>query len=112
MDDDLHFEVKDFQGRIIRCTEVHWQDHILGVNHPYMNGAENDVVSALQHPEHGFRCFDRIYPNRRVYYKLSESKDYFIKVVVEFKDRPCNGTGYLVTAYMPDEMTDGEKPEI
>jgi hypothetical protein len=34
------------------------------------------------------------------------------KVIVEFKDNECNGIGYVVTAYMPEDITPNEKPEL
>ena len=111
--EELHIDGTDFKGRRIICTESRWKEHIIGdPNHPYMEGAESEVIEAIQDPEYGFRCIDRDYPNRRVYYKMSKSKDYWIKVIVRYKDDNCSGIGTVWTAYMPDEMTDGEIPEL
>ena len=77
-----------------------------------MEGAEQEVIDALHHPLHGFRCIDRIYKNRRIYYKVSKTQDYYTKVIVVFDDDSCNGAGKVLTAYQPDEMTDGEMPEF
>jgi hypothetical protein len=91
VDKNIHFEVTDFKGRVIICEESTWNDHIVGgPNHPYMEGNEQEVIDALQNPEYGFRCHDRAYKNCRIYYKLSNTKDYFTKVIVEYVDDQCN----------------------
>jgi len=77
-----------------------------------MEEQEAGVIDAIQHPDYGLRHIDTQYPKRRVYYKASKTKDYFLKVVVEFDDENCNGTGKIVTAYMPDDIKPGEKPEL
>ena len=77
-----------------------------------MEGTEQEVIDALQNPEYGYRCYDRIYENRRIYYKLSKTRNYFTKVIVQFDDKNCNGIGRVWTAYQPDEMADGEMPEL
>ncbi len=77
-----------------------------------MEGTEKEIIEALQAPEYGFRCYDRVYPNRRVYYKISKTRDYFTKVVVKYEDQSCRGIGEVWTAYQPDVMTDGEAPEL
>jgi hypothetical protein len=77
-----------------------------------MEDQEDCVIETLQHPDHGIRHYDTKDNKRRVYYKLSRSKDYFIKVIVAFDDADCNGTGRIVTAYMPDNIKPGEKPEL
>lgn len=74
-----------------------------------MDGAEREVIEALQSPLGSIRYIDRQYPHRRIYYK--ESHDYYIKVVVEYEDDQCSGIGHLFTAYMPDRMPKGELPE-
>lgn len=113
MNDGIHFEVKDFAGRTIVCTLIQWEDHVLGPSHRYMEGAEKEVIQTLQTPDNNVRYLDRSpkYPNRRVYYKKTHF-DYYIKVVVEYADKECNGIGYLFTAYMPDSIPPGEIPEI
>ncbi len=111
--DDVHFEVKDFQGRTIVCEKTRWFDHIVeNSHHSYMDGAENDVKSALTNPYNNCRCYDRVYPNRRVYYSYHENWDDYTKVVVLFDDNSCNGVGRVWTAYQQDEITPGEKPEL
>ncbi len=110
MSEDIHFEVKDYAGRTIICTEIQWEDHVLGPNHRIMEGCEREVISALQAPNNGIRYIDRKRANRRIYYK--DCFDYYTKVIVEYKDDKCNGIGYLFTAYMPDSIPKGEIPEI
>jgi hypothetical protein len=74
VDKIIHFEVKDYKGKIIICEESRWNDHIVGgPSHPYMEGSEQEVIDTLQDPEYGFRCYDRFFKNRRVYYKLSKT---------------------------------------
>ncbi len=112
-EDELHFEVKDFAGRAIICTELQWEDHVCGRRaHLYMEGSEREVIAALQAPDHGMRHMVEGNPKRRSYYKLSWTKDYFTKVIVEFDDDECNGVGHVITAYMPENITPGDKPEI
>jgi hypothetical protein len=112
MSDDIHFEVKDYAGRTIVCTVIQWEDHVLKPSHKYMEGAENEVISALKSPDNNIRYIDRNpkYTNRRIYYKAIF--DYFVKVVVDYQDDKCDGIGYVWTAFMPSEITKGEKPEI
>jgi hypothetical protein len=112
--EEKHFEVKDFAGRTIICTELQWEDHVCGRrDHLYMEGAEKEVIEALQSPDYGIRHFvDVDHPNRRAYYKLSWTKDYYIKVIVQFDDKECNSIGRVHTAYMPEDITPGDKPEI
>ena len=110
--DDLHFETIDFKERRVVCTRYDWFTHVVRRGHEYMEGQESDVVDVLQHPDHGIRHIDKNYPTRRIYYKASKTKDYFLKVVVEFEDESCNRTGKIVTAYMPDDIKPGEKPEL
>lgn len=114
MDDEpLHIDVADFLGRRIICTEFQWVDHIIrDQHHRYMEGSEDEIIKALQNPQYGMRFRDRDYSNRRVYYKESSTKDYYIKVVVQYENESCTGIGKIVTAFMPDDITDGELPEL
>lgn len=110
----MHFDVVDYKGRRIVCTELQWANHIAtDQNHLFMAECEDEIIAALKNPDHRIRYHDRRNPKRkRVYYKLSKSGDYYTKVVVEYDDDNCSGVGHVVTAYMPDKMTDGEKPEL
>ncbi len=111
--EDPHFEVEDFDGRKIICTELQWQDHVIRRKaHTYMEGSEREVIDALQHPDHGIRHFHGDEPRRRTYYKLSWTKDYYTAVIVEFDSDDCCGIGHVVTAFMPDDILPGDKPEI
>jgi len=111
--DDIHFETIDFEGRRIICDELRWNDHIIGdPDHPYMEGTEQEIIEALQDPAYGLRYYDRTYPNHRVYYKISKTKDYYTKVVVRFDNDKGEGIGKVWTAYQPDSVTDSERPEF
>jgi len=80
--EELHLETDDFAGRKIICTELQWQDHVCGRRaHRYMEGCEQEVIDALRSPDHRIRYLldDEQHPNRRAYYKLSWTKDYFTK---------------------------------
>jgi hypothetical protein len=111
--EDIHFEVEDFKGRKIICTNSRWNDHIIiDPDHPYMEGSEQEVIDALQNPDPRFRSIDKDYPNGRIYYKLSRTGDYFTKVVVEYNNDKCTGIGRVWTAYQPDEIKPGEMPEF
>jgi hypothetical protein len=110
----LHFDVLDFKGRRIICTELQWANHIASDrNHAFMIDCEDEIIETLQSPDNGLRYIDRKDPRRkRDYYKLSRSRDYYTKVVVEYDNDECSGVGRVHTAYMPDQMTAGERPEF
>jgi hypothetical protein len=111
--DDVHFKVKDFKGRTIICEKSRWFDHIAeSKHHAYMDGAEKDVINALENPHNKHRCYDRKYKKRRVYYTYHPNWNSYTKVVVDFQDEDCNGIGLIWTAYQVDEITPGEKPEL
>lgn len=113
----LHFDITDFRGRRIVCYEERWNEHVIDEpDHPYMEGAEDEVIETLQDPEYGIRYLDRryddpVFHDKRIYYKLSKSGDYYIKVVVK-NDDETGEAGQVWTAYMPDGKEDGEKPEF
>jgi hypothetical protein len=111
--DDVYFEIKDFKGRTIVCERMRWFDHIIeNTHHKYMEGSEEDVKQALRTPHNHHRCYDRVRKNRRVYYFYHVNFKDYTKVVVEFDDDKCEGTGKICTAYKVDEITPGEKPEL
>jgi len=113
MDENIHLETTDFLGRRIVCTELQWKDHIVGCkHHDYMEGEEKTVIEALTDPDYGLRHIDADDPTKRCYYKSSPRKDYFTKVVVKFENENGEGLGYIVTAFMPDNIRPGEKPEL
>jgi hypothetical protein len=115
MDDELeseiHFDLIDFKGNQIICTEIQWQDHVIGhKRHIELNDQEELAIAALTNPFTGIRYHDAYYPTRMNYYGEGAITKY-IKVTVEFKDSYCLGTGYLKTAYPVNNMKPGEKPE-
>jgi len=69
-----------------------------------MEGCEQEVVEAIESPDFGISYIDRDYPNRRVYYKISKTQDYYTKVVVEFGNSE-EIIGQIITAFQPDEIT-------
>ena len=113
MNDTIHFKIDDFQGRSIICEESQWNNHVVGCrNHKFMAGRESIVIDALQDPDHGIRHYDVDYPKRRCYYKTSKTKDYYTKVVVEFRNKNGSGNGRIITAFTTDSIKPGEKPEL
>lgn len=111
--DDVYFEIEDFKGRTIVCERVRWFDHITeNAHHNYMDGSEEDVIQALKNPHNLHRCFDRVRKNRRVYYLHHPHWGDFTKVVVEYDNDNCDGTGKVCTAYKVDDITPGERPEF
>lgn len=109
----LHIETTNFEGRRIICTESQWYDHIVeNKNHNYMDGAESEVIDALKNPHNNYRCHDRYYKNRRVYYGYREEWEEFTKVIVEFENEDCNGEGKVITAYAVDTKSPSELPEL
>jgi hypothetical protein len=107
-----HFVTNDFEGRQIICEESQWVDHVCKKPHSYMEGAEAEVIDALQNPDFGLRHVDREYPFYRIYYKISTTKDYFTRVVVEFGNEDGEGPGRVVTAFQPDSIRHGDQPEF
>lgn len=113
MAEDLQIDIIDFKGRRITCTKSQWQHHIVECpHHEYMEDEEDSVITALIDPQFGLRFIDEEFKNRRSYYKLSESKDYYTKVTVEFDNEDGEGDGRIITAYMPDSIKPNEKPEF
>lgn len=110
--DEIHFEVIDCKGCKIVCTKEQWFDHIAARPHEYMEDEEERVKEAIRSPDFGLRHKDKEYSKRRCYYRKSETEDYYVKVVVEFENENCDGDGRVITAYMPDDITPGEKPEL
>lgn len=115
MDADIFFETEDFAGRKIICTKEQWDHHICDTHHSYMEACVEEVIDALKKPLNGFRCFDKNqekYPKKRIYYSLAKSKDYYTKVIVEFENKAGEGLGVVITAFQPDKISNGEKPEL
>ena len=78
-----------------------------------MEDEEQEVIDALANPDYGIRYFDCDDPlRRRVYYMTHKQKGCYVKVVVEFQDDKCNGSGKIITAYETNNRKDCEKPEI
>lgn len=113
MADDLQIDTTDFKGRRIICTKHQWRHHIVGSpHHEYMEGEEEAVILALKKPSFGMRFLDTDDPQTRCYYRMSATKDYYTKVIVKFENEDGDGDGFIVTAYMPDDVKPKEKPEL
>lgn len=107
----IHIETQDFKGNRIICTELQWQDHVVGhKRHIEMEAQEDLVIAALCHPVTQMRYHDTNYPMRMTYYGEGNLTRY-IKVTVQFQTDECVGTGNLITAYPTNNMKPGEKPE-
>ena len=76
-----------------------------------MENQEEVVIETLRNPDPGFCYHDVDRKDRLVYYKMSETRDYFTKVVVEFDDNSCTEVGRVISTFQPDSTKLGEKPE-
>jgi len=109
---NIHFSTDDFAGRKIICTVLDWE-HICRAPHEYMEGEEQEIIDGLMNPDYGVRYHDADYPDtRRVYYKSHNQKHCFVKVIVEFQDKDCNGNGRVITAFETVNLKDGERLEF
>ncbi len=75
-----------------------------------MEGREEDCENTIEDPDGHIIYIDVDYQNRRCYYTLHKSGDYYTKVVVEFSGKEKR-IGKVITAYLPEEVKPGEKPE-
>lgn len=113
MVEELQIDTTDYRGRRIICAKNYWEAHIVECpHHAYMEDEVDSVIDALKNPYLRMRFIDDEYINRRCYYKLSYSRDYYTKVIVEFLNDQGEGEGRIITAYMPDSMKPTEKPEL
>jgi hypothetical protein len=98
------FATTDPRGFTVVCSDEVWKWHILS-NRPFMQGWEAEVEAAIQQPTFGiFQDANR--PERNIYYRRSEGKQRYIKVVVEFT---TEHSGTVITAFPTDSMKAGEK---
>lgn len=98
------FEAVDPRGYAVICTDEVWKWHILS-NRPFMEGWENEVKAAIEQPTFGI-FQDAHRQHRHIYYRLSEGKQRYMKVVVEFS---ADNSGNVITAFPTDSMKAGEK---
>ena len=97
-------EVTDQLGRVIRCSEKYWKDHILG-KHPDLEGSEEFVRGALVSPLHGCIYASKTHETREIYYGTFRGR-LEIKVVVDFGSPD---EGLVVSATVSSRRPDGEK---
>ena len=98
------FDVQDPRGYKVSCTDECWEFHILD-EHPEMDGLEDTVKETIQTPYLGFIYQDRDYPERNIYYSLDSSREYYVKVVVEFSSEDV---GEVITSFLTDSPKPGE----
>jgi hypothetical protein len=98
------FEVVDPRGYKVVCDDDRWKWHVVD-RHRNMEGEEEAVQLTIEKPS--LPLFqDKDYPNRVVYYRLTNRKTpRYMKVVVEFNEQ----SGELVTALFVDKPKPGEK---
>jgi hypothetical protein len=77
-----------------------------------MEDEKEAVIQALKNPSFGMRFIDTDDSQARCYYRISETKDYYTKVIVKFTNENGEGVGHIVTAYMPDNVKPNETPEL
>lgn len=98
------FETSDPRGYKVICTEDCWNEHILS-QRPWMAGWEDEVQKAIESPYMGI-FQDKDYDDRKIYYGLSEGRQRYIKVVVEFQE---GDFGEVITAFQTDSPKSGER---
>lgn len=102
----LVFEAQDPRGILIRCTLRCWTEHIVR-EHSALAGCEEHVKSAVITPQYGLIYQDRNFSWRHVYYTLDNTRQMYIKVVVEMD--VDGDTGEVVTAFHTPAPPSGEK---
>lgn len=110
------FQTSNHFGRSIKCSEVQWVDHVCDPadGREYLLDSEEDLLEFIQTIEKSDGVngilVDRDYPNRLIYMRKSERSNYYNRVVVEFDDSTYTSDGFVVTAYQPVNVRDGDKP--
>jgi hypothetical protein len=72
-----------------------------------LQGWENEVIATLQKPSPGFVYQDAHRKDRHTYYRRIKGKDYYLKVVIEVRNRRRK-TGEVITAFLADAGKSGE----
>lgn len=98
--DSLLFEVTSVLDKNVRTTIQYWQ-RITKDKHPSMLGREADVKIALSDADEV--RISRSDPNVYLYYKQFDSR--FMCVVVRHE----NGTGFVITCYLTDNIKEGSE---
>jgi hypothetical protein len=95
------WRTQDRAGREVVLTPTRL-DHILG-RHNYMAGRLDQVRTAVEQPD--FVTRDSEYPRREICYRRTPSGQGLMKVVVNYRPAPPQGTwiGEVITAYRIDE---------
>lgn len=99
MTDERLFEVTCVLGKRIRTTRSYWEK-IVRDKHPVMKGREQEVKETLQSAEEVRRS--KSDPKVLLYYKRAENR--YICVVA----RHLNQEGFVITAYVTDNIKEGE----
>jgi len=96
------FEVKSYDGRRIRLTEVQWL-HIVFF-HPEVEGEQNRIKSVLKKPE---VVVEGVTSDTKVCYRMFKatpvSRKYLAVVVKEL-----DGEGFIMTSYFTERIRRGK----
>jgi hypothetical protein len=104
------FGVYDVYRRWVTCDKDIWIRHIWS-GHGSAAIDKALAMRALTQPEEGFPRISRQNPMRRIYYLKAPTADYYMKLVVEFRDIDGMQIGAVVTGYNPDYIDDRDLPE-
>ena len=85
----------------VKVTQERW-NMIVSVKHPVMNGHEDDVRAALEHPDEVRRS--RRDPDVLLFYRLERPGRWTCAVI-----RRTDEDGLLITAYPTDAVKEGER---
>ena len=102
------WRTRDRLGREVVLTEER-RRHILR-KHPAMAGRLGEVRAAIAGPD--FVNRDAAYPRRENHYRRTPSGRAWIKVVVNYRPVPPQGTwaGEVITAYRTEQVDPKEAP--
>ena len=100
MREDFLFDVDTPLGFRVHTTRNYWQFHV-SEKHPDMQDRLHDVTDALGNPDEVRRSVqdDDVY----LFYQLEYPGRYICVVA-----KRLNGEGFLLTAYPPDYIKEGE----
>lgn len=111
MEDRPYFEAYDQYGRWVYCDWNTWTNKFWWA---HGNAADDLALAkrAITQPEDGYPRYDKDRPkDRRVYYRKSPTEDYYMKVVVQFREIDGRHVGRVVTGYNPDDIDEKEDLE-
>ena len=103
------FEVRDYEGKLVRCSHWRWNDHI-AAKHAEMVNQQEAVKIAIGYPEHTHRSGR--FPLRKLYYRrnvlLPPYEREYLLVIVNYPDS-LDREGRVLSAYRTRRIKEGDE---